>query len=250
MLISVGKPAKVHITSIMRKEKIMANKTLTPNEMSFVQTMLMNGNSLTLALSLIGKSLDTANTVSNKYQPKVDNKPKADKSASTKATTKGSKAKIKSPKGDKQPTSKAGNVKKGDYFKVVVNDKITAIGKAEAVDTNAKSVKSVNGKQWVLGNCYAITKATYGKLSKRKSLKKFAEPKGKTTQLSAADYKVVYCFNLLKNGRIAEEDFNKAKNEPNYATELYKQFKDQVKLSSSDAMKMLAENSDKSSTQA
>lgn len=137
-----------------------------------------------------------------------------------------------------------GKVKKGDYFKVVVNDKVTRVGKANTVSVKDKVLTAIGGKKYALDNCVAINKKEYGKL--KKSLKPDNEPKKSTsTRLSAADYKVVYAAYLVKQGKINEETFAKAKDSNEIATELYKQFKDDVKLSNAEALKLLAENSAK-----
>lgn len=148
----------------------------------------------------------------------------------------------KSAKADK--TVAFGKVKKGDYFKVVVNDKVTRVGKANTVSAKDKVLTAIGGKKYALDNCVAINKKEYGKL--KKSLKADNEPKKSTsTRLTAADYKVVYAAYLVKQGKINEETFAKAKDSKEIATELYKQFKDDVKLSNAEALKLLAENSAK-----
>lgn len=166
-------------------------------------------------------------------------------------TTVGKPSSTKSGKSKSKPAAKAaaktvafGKVKKGDYFKVVVNDKVTRVGKANTVSVKDKVLTAVGGKKYALDNCVAINKKEYGKL--KKSLKPDNEPKKSTsTRLSATDYKVVYAAYLVKQGKINEETFAKAKDSNEIATELYKQFKDDVKLSNAEALKLLAENSAK-----
>ena len=158
------------------------------------------------------------------------------------SSTKSGKSKSKPAKAGK--TVAFGKVKKGDYFKVVVNDKVTRVGKANTVSVKDKILTAIGGKKYALDNCVAINKKEYGKL--KKSLKADNEPKKSTsTRLSAADYKVVYAAYLVKQGKINEETFAKAKDSNEIATELYKQFKDDVKLSNAEALKLLAENSAK-----
>ena len=227
----------------------MANKTLTPNEMNFVQTLLMNGYSLATALSLVGKSFENANKVSEQYPSKKDNNSKADKSASNKSTSKGRKGKTTAPKGAPKDTElKLGKVKKGNYFQCVnaTDKKVNAVGKAKTVDLKGGVVTTKGGKKFALANCSPISKATYGKLSKQ--LKKAKV--GKNKPLSPADFKQVYAAVLRSKDKITDQDLAKAQSLPDYATELYKQFKDEIKLTDADAKKFLAEKSDKNSTQA
>ncbi len=175
-------------------------------------------------------------------QPKVENKPVVDKSTTKPANTtkSGKKNKPTAPKGAKKHADKSAKaIKKGDFFKVVVNDKVTAVGKANNVRANDKIVETVGGKKYALENCIAISKKQYQSL--KKTLKPKSEPKASTSKrLNATDYKIVYCKYLKDLGKIDDSTFAKAKDSAEIRSELYKQFKDDVHLSNDKALEMFA----------
>lgn len=149
------------------------------------------------------------------------------------------KTKTSSETGNKLPKN-LGKIKVGDYFKCInlKTGKAVNVGIAESINEVDKIVTTKSGNKFLLGNCVAINKATFGKLHK-----KFEK---KSIKISPVDYKIVYAANLLKLGKITEEDFAKAKDDKvgrDFAAELYKQFKGEIKLSNSEAIKILAENS-------
>ena len=203
-----------------------------------------------------GYSLSVADEISKQptvSQPKVE-QPKATKVAYTKPVSKANNTKQTSTKGATKPTKALafGKVKVGDYFKVVVDkdgkQTTTRIGKADSIDKNDKIVWVKNGddkKGFALEKCVPISKAEYGKLKKKLKVSEAKTKVSTSTKLAPKDYKVVYCYNLTKLGKITEEEFAKAKADDAVASELYKKFKDEVKLANSDAIKLLAENSAK-----
>jgi len=214
----------------------MAKLTLVAMEL--LNTLIKGGMPYDKAISFVTGIEDTKPQTFSKTESKPQVAPKSKPVASSKGT---SKAKAK-PLG-------FGKVKVGDYFKVVVDKDgkatTTRVGKANKIDTKDKILTATNGKKFALEKCITISKAEYGKLSKKLKVSEAKPAVSTSTKLTAKDYKVVYCFNLTKLGKITEEEFSKAKTDDQVASELYKKFKDEVKLSNSEAIKLLAENSAK-----
>lgn len=107
-----------------------------------------------------------------------------------------------------QPKPKFGNVKKGDYFKVVVNDKdgkpqTVNCGKATKVNKTEETISASNNKLFDLNHCIAISKAEYGKLKKSLNLAKGKkEPKVSTAKrLNEKDYTVVLAHLAKKTNK-------------------------------------------------
>ena len=214
--------------------------------MELLNTLIKGGMPYDKAISFVTGIEDTKPATFNK----VESKPQV-------ATAKSSSKTVTHSKAESKPKAKAnafGKVKVGDYFKVVVDKDgkptTTRIGKADKVDLKDKILTATNGKKFALEKCITVSKAEYGKLKKKLKVSEAKEPVSTATKLTAKDYKVVYCFNLTKLGKITDEEFAKAKTDDAVASELYKKFKGEVKLANSEAIKLLAEKSAKVQPQA
>ena len=208
---------------------------LTPNEMLFVQTCLMNGCSLDIALSLIGKQTPNRSEASNNANFVSNSTDFTKGEVKAPVTTKGSKKSGTNKVSSKKSPAKAEPqpLKVGDFFKVGTSKKLVAVGKVSKIENGA-----VYGDN--PSNCYAIDKAikinekTFEKLKGKLAKGK----KSKKDKLSPLDYKVIYCQNLLKLGKISGADYVKAQNVAEFASELYHKYKDEIKLSNADALKL------------
>ena len=206
--------------------------TLNQVAMELLSNLIKAGMPYEKAIAFVcGYQTTTADNKSAYKQPKVD-------------TTKG--AKKVSKVADKSAKEVAyGKVKKGDFVKVVNlnTNKVVAVGKAKKVLLKDKIVVATSGKKFALENCVAINETTYNKL--KKSLKVSKANVSTSKKLSPADFKKVYCVKLAKQGLLNENDFAKAKDNAEYRSELYKQFKNEVKLTNAEALKLFAENTAK-----
>ena len=204
---------------------------------------LLLGETQSKILVSQGYQINIVNDVNNSIEDrkptsfsKTETKPATHSKSETTKTTKGS-SKSKSPKGE--------TLKAGDYFKVVnaSNGKLVSVGKVKSVDSDQ------NGK-WVhvedpnvvykLERCVKINDITFGKLQSRLA-KKLIKKTSSTKRLAPLDYKIAYAFNLLKLGKITDEEFAKAKTVKEFADQLYITNKADVVLKNEDALKLHSE---------
>ena len=234
-------------------------KTLTPNQMNFVSSMVNNGMNYQDALKLVGVNLyamdRTENTTNKSAKPvsksKADNKVASTTNTNKKDQThKGKKSKEKKAKAKTLPFGK--DIKVGGFVKIynLKTKKVVMAGKVKDLDKSCNAVELTNTKKYAIENCIAISDKEFAKLKKSLKLSARAETKkdSTSTRLSPQDYKLCYAKYLVTLGKITEDDFAKAKDDKVALHDLYEMFAkgdEKVKLSNADAMKIFAENSAK-----
>lgn len=175
------------------------------------------------------------------------------KSVPAKADSDKSKSTTRSSKGKKQTASKEaskaisfGNVKKGDYFKVYNlkdknNPKVVNVGFAKEIESDGTIIVYANDnskKMFAQENCVAISKKDYHKLQKSLAKNKPVKTGLKDPKI----WKLVYALMLLKQNKISEADFAKAKEDDKFSSELYHKFKAEVKADNEVMQKLYNES--------
>ena len=237
-------------------------KTLTPNEMDFVKSLVNSGINPKDALKLVGVNLyamdRTENTTNKSAKPVSNNKADSKAVKPIKAnkkdqTVKGKKSKEKNGKDSKKTDLAFGkNIKVGSFVKIynLKTKQVVMAGKVKDLDKSCNAVELTNTRKYAIENCVAISEKEFAKVSKKvKAVAKANDKKISTsTRLAPQDYKLCYAKYLVSLGKITEADFNQAKDDKTALHNLYELFAksdEPVKLSNDEAIKIFADNSAK-----
>lgn len=213
---------------------------LTYVELETLNTLIKAGMPYQSALALILGS-DTAK------EKTFDNS-----KVSTNVVAKGNKNSKKGATKSSNKPAKAnafGNVKKGDFFKVVVNDTVKNIGQATSISKNDNIVNAKGGKKYALEYCIAISKKEFGSLKKTLKPAKAKTGKPVSRRLGEKDYTVVLAY--LAKQKNADIDYVELANSTDNSEEL-KEIRGQIhkdlpdlKLSAEQALKEFASLTEK-----
>lgn len=211
---------------------------LTQVELETLNTLIKAGMPYEKAIAFVTGSETTKTQTVDKSTVKQPAVAKSNKPAK-KTATKGSKAPAK---------AKAfGDIKKGDFFKVVINDNVKNIGQATSISKNDNIVNAKGGKKYALEYCVAISKKEFGSL--KKTLKPAKTGKPVSRRLGEKDYTVVLAY--LAKQKNAEVDYVELANTTDKSEDL-KEIRNQIhkylpdlKLSAEQALKEFASLTEK-----